>query len=348
MIRKIMDHTSESYQRLVDEIYPCLVEVIVGRYQSNAHKSIQDAYRLDQDFLSLEPDNLQFALTYRKEIVDILDNPELLSSLVRLFVISTLEFTYENNQYISVGQKEESDLENIYQIYLQEMKKILRADIPAEEIKQQLELLIARHFMSLHNNLSGYLDNPISEDSMDNAIFNRVVCRQYSPALQLKILGIGLETIKRPVLDIGCGKTGQLVNYLNGMGVETYGVDRIVADSEYLTEADWLEFPLIPESWGTIISHMAFSNHFSFQHLYKNGKPEPYARQYMKILTALQPGGSFYYSPGLPFIEGLLPEASFTMLRRRITVGEHIQDELSNLPENALYASQVVKKTKKR
>ena len=337
------DHTSESYQRLVDEIYPLLVEVIARRYQNNTHKSIQDVYQMDQDFLNLEPDNLQFVLTYRAEIVDILGNPELLSSLVRLFVILTLEFTFENNQFIAVGSKEELDLERIYQSYLQEMKMILIADIPLARIKQQFEELIAGHFIDLHNNLTGFLDNPLSANVKENALFNRVVCRQYSPALQLKILGIRLENISEPVLDLGCGKAGQLVNYLNEKGIETYGVDRIVAGSERLIEADWLEFPLIPGFWGTIVSHMAFSNHFIFQHHYKNGKPEPYARQYMAALAALQPGGSFYYSPGLPFIEGMLPDRSFTVIRRSIASAANIQIELGNLPENALYSSQIIK-----
>jgi hypothetical protein len=160
----------------------------------------------------------------------------------------------------------------------------------------------------------------------------------------LKILGIELENIKEPVLDIGCGKTGRLVNYLNDKGIESCGVDRIVAYSEHLIEADWLEFPLIPAYWGTIVLHMAFSNHFIFQHLYKNGKPEPYARRYKATLTALQPGGSFYYSPGLPFIERLLPVLSFTVVRRRIATAEHIQAELGDRSENALYATQIIKK----
>ncbi len=176
------DHTSESYQRLVDEIYPILVEIITRRYQNNKHKSVQDVYQLDQDLLSLEPDTLQFALAYRKDIVNILDNPELLASLVRLFVISTLEFTYENNQVITVGTREELALERIYEYYLNEMKRILSADLLPEIIKEQFDALIARHFLNLRNNLAGFLDNPGSVDVSLDLIVSRWVILLFARA----------------------------------------------------------------------------------------------------------------------------------------------------------------------
>jgi hypothetical protein len=88
--------------------------------------------------------------------------------------------------------------------------------------------------------------------------------------------------------------------------------------SESLISGDWLNFPIEPEKWGTVISHMAFSNHFLFHHFYRNGQPEAYARQYRNILNGLKPGGSFFYSPGLPFIEALLPRNEFTIYRRQV------------------------------
>jgi hypothetical protein len=96
------------------------------------------------------------------------------------------------------------------------------------------------------------------------------------------------------------------------------GVDRSASDSTDLIQADWLDYKIEHGAWGTIISHMAFSNHFVFQHLYKHGQVEPYARQYMAILKALKPGGSFYYTPGLPFIEAYLPEDSYQVARRHL------------------------------
>ena len=60
---------------------------------------------------------------------------------------------------------------------------------------------------------------------------------------------------------------------------------------------------------------MAFSNHFLHHHLRRYGHPERYAQRYMHILAALKPGGSFCYTPGLPFIEDLLPSDRYRVER---------------------------------
>ena len=124
--------------------------------------------------------------------------------------------------------------------------------------------------------------------------------------------------LAQPVLDLGCGKPAQLVTYLRDHGIEAVGVDRLVDQAPYLIRSDWLSFELPPRTWGTIISHMAFSNHFIFQHLYKYGQGADYARRYMAILNALKPGGSFYYTPGLPFIETYLPADQYTVTKRAV------------------------------
>ncbi len=96
-----------------------------------------------------------------------------------------------------------------------------------------------------------------------------------------------------------------------------------------MIQADWLEAPLEPGAWGTVISHMAFSNHFQFHHRYRHGSVEPYARRYMAVLRALRPGGSFCYAPGLPFIEAYLAPERFRLSRKWI------------IEEQGLYACRV-------
>ena len=76
--------------------------------------------------------------------------------------------------------------------------------------------------------------------------------------------------------------------------------------SNFLFQINWLESTFPSNTWGTVISHMAFSNHFTHHHLKTDGKFEAYARKYMEILNALKVGGSFIYTPGLSFIEELL------------------------------------------
>ena len=69
------------------------------------------------------------------------------------------------------------------------------------------------------------------------------------------------------------------VAHLRGLGLQAFGIDRLVVPSEHLAEADWLEYRFPAATWGTIISHLAFSNHFIFHHLYKKGTPAAYARK---------------------------------------------------------------------
>jgi hypothetical protein len=101
----------------------------------------------------------------------------------------------------------------------------------------------------------------------------------------------------------------------------------------------------IAESWGTILSHMAFSNHFLFHHLYKHGSPNEYAQAYMAILSALEPGGSFYYAPGLPFIEQFLPARFFHVGKRGLDPLRLPQTAaMDRLHQDTGYAARVTKK----
>jgi hypothetical protein len=339
------DSPELSYQKLVEEIYPRLVESIRGRYQRNAGKSLLDVYHADRDFLSLQWEDLAFLADQRRGIVEILSDTRLSASLVNLFVISTLEFTFANNQFLRIDQTEIANLERIYQSYLGALHRILASEITTEEIRLPLEKVVSTHFQNLGANLSRFLDPGVEDAAGNSAIFQRVVCREYSPEFQLKILGIRLEEIQQPVLDLGCGKNGRLAAYLNGQGIRTLGVDRIVEEVDWLRAADWLEFAPGQAEWGTILSHMAFSNHFIFQHLYRHGHPQRYARQYMAILDGIRPGGSFFYAPGLSFMEDLLPAGRFEVTRRKIAGPARKQEAgRGEMVEDAIYSSQVFRR----
>jgi hypothetical protein len=170
-------------------------------------------------------------------------------------------------------------------------------------------------------------------------ILKQVVCSEYSPQLQLEVLGINPDTLLQPVLDLGCGKSGRLVTYLRSLGMDASGVDRLVDPVEGLFAADWFNLPLTTGHWGTILSHMAFSNHFLFHHRYKNGQPETYARQYMALLSALKVGGTFYYAPGLPFIECFLPPARYQVSSYRFDPQALATRGLSVWPDDDKYSA---------
>ena len=237
------DRAELSYQKLVADIYPRLAQLVIQRYQSYARKTLQDVYNLDQDFLRVEPDTVEFTAAYRAEIITILEDPQLLSSLVRLFVISTLEFTYANNQFVHANRQKERQLEKLYRSYLLNMKAILEAESEPDAIRDRLKELIAGHFEDLKRNLANYLDQDDERVLEGNMLFNQVVCRQY-----------------------------------------------------------------------------------------------------MAILSALVPGGSFYYSPGLPFIEELLPSERYQVTRRKVSGTRRDQSGNNDLGNEDLYTTQVMRR----
>jgi SAM-dependent methyltransferase len=297
------------------EIYQHLSNLVVRRYQANARKSMLDVYQVDQDFLRIEKVNLEFMYTNRSEIIKILDDPDLSLNLANQFVKSSLEFTYENNQYVHLNEQEQDRLMQMYHTYLQGMKTVLKSSSDFDIFSSDFSLLVKNHFKNLSTNISRFFDNEVGWQVQENIILKQVVCSEYSPEFQLGLLGLNIKTLLQPVLDLGCGKNGPLVNFLRMQGINAIGVDRMVDKNPALKEMDWFSLDLKPETWGTVVSHMAFSNHFIFHHHYKNGKPRQYARMYMQILQSLKPGGLFVYTPGLPFIEQYLPVDQFSIVK---------------------------------
>lgn len=333
-MNNLPEHDQEFFERLA--------ESISRRYRASAGKSLWDVYQLNDIFLDTEAD-AAIATRNRKKILAVLATPEQRSRLVDLFVNATIEFTYASNQFIHLDAREEGQLRRIYQTYLENLQ-VLLTNSSEQEIESGMKKLVAGHFWDLRANISRFFDSDAGQDVQANIILNQAVCREYSPALQMEILGICPDQLNEPILDIGCGKSGKLVTYLNENGIQAFGVDRLVEPSQYLSQADWLMLDLQPNTWGTILSHLAFSNHFTFQHLYKYGKVEPYARQYMEILSALKPGGCFYYTPGLPFIENYLPADQYSITRRKInnSVQEPAPVHVQSLREG-LYATKIKK-----
>lgn len=138
---------------------------------------------------------------------------------------------------------------------------------------------------------------------------------EYSPELQLSVLGLEIEGVKAPVLDVGCGKGAGLVRYLRAQGIETWGLDR-EATGEFVFAGDWLEFDYGEGRWGTVISHQAFSLHFLHHHFRGKEAAHRHGEGYAAILRGLRPGGAFVYVPALPFVESVLPATRYRVERR--------------------------------
>ncbi|NLF51201.1 MAG: class I SAM-dependent methyltransferase [Leptolinea sp.] len=300
------------------DIFHKLATQVVRRYQANARKSMLDVYEVDRCFTNLENDNLEFVFSNRADVVAILSNPEYALDLARIFVRSSLEFTYNNNQFIEMDTGEKERLLSIYSSYLDGMNTILINSRNYTDFEKEFSTLVKDHFKDLSHNISRFFDRENGWHVQENVILKQVVCSDYSPDFQLQLLGLDAIDLLQPVLDMGCGKNGTLVKHLRDRGIKAIGIDRLVSDEAGLREANWFDVDFKPESWGTIISHMAFSNHFLFHHRYIHGKPGQYARLYMKILRSLKPGGCFVYSPALPFIEQLLPSNQYSVSKQFI------------------------------
>jgi len=173
------------------------------------------------------------------------------------------------------------------------------------------------------------------------------VCAYYSAELQLRVLHAEPASLLEPILDLGCGPAGTLVAYLRQQGLEAWGLDRAPSSAPHVQSGDWLESPLGSARWGTIISHMAFSNHFLREHLHPSGNPERYARRYMQVLGALKPAGSFLYAPGLPFLEQHLPAERYCVERSAVqdVAGSFVDQALRDrVGEAVLYACRVTRR----
>ena len=141
-----------------------------------------------------------------------------------------------------------------------------------------------------------------------------VTSATYSPELQLRILGLSIDALKEPILDVGCGDDASLVRHLRAAGKNARGVDR-ECPPDAGDRADWLAYDYGAGKWGTIVSHLGFSLHFMHQEMKSSDLAFEYGKTYMRILRALAKGGTLAYVPGLPFIEPMLPASDFEVKR---------------------------------
>lgn len=210
------------------------------------------------------------------------------------------------NQYFSFNRDSVNELKAIYR----EMNRKIRL-LDKHALQADLQAISRNHYSNLcdwlvrTNAFAGKMYSP------DQEFAQPVACSEYTPDLQLNILHIELKDLLEPVLDIGCGREMNLVNYLRDNGIEAYGIDRFDVENPYYTKTDWLEYNYEPDTWGSIISNLGFSNHFIHHNLRADGNYREYAVKYMEILQSLKSGGAFHYAPYLPFIEKHLDSTKY-------------------------------------
>lgn len=188
------------------------------------------------------------------------------------------------------------DCQNILEIYHKLIENIADA-------QKDYERIALEHFTQVKN----YINDFTSKEE------NETKYSKYSPEFILEILDVKEEELKGKSLDIGCGKNGELVNYLAQKGVDSYGLDMECEESDKLEQEDWLikEYP--ENTYDLITSNLTFTKHFNEANQEEANDQEcfEYAQSYMKILNSLKVGAKWHYVPSVTFIEELLPEDKF-------------------------------------
>ncbi|NLG49667.1 MAG: class I SAM-dependent methyltransferase [Chloroflexi bacterium] len=340
-----------------DQMLPLIETLIRYQYAANAGLPLAEFERANVEGYRVHPDLLRLFVDRREGVLAVLESElndvhrSSREGLVRLFVTSTQTYLHRNNQFITLSKQDREALNIIYTAYLEEMVRMVTEERDEAEVAQLLYQTVDAHLHRLQAFVARL--GAAHSEGGTSLLDASVVCEEYPVPLQLDVLGLGPDQLREPILDVGCGSRGLLVAHLRALGLEAYGIDRQIEPAEGLYEADWLEYPLAPSTWGTILSHMAFSNHFLFHHLYKRGTPEAYARRYMELLRGLQVGGMLLYTPGLPFIERLLPPDEFQVERHNVPAARQspihaaygrILGNANGLGGGVLYAARVVRR----
>jgi len=219
-----------------------------------------------------------------------------------------------SNQFLDLRNKYLSELRLVYSRLWQDIITEIQKSVIDFDSLQQNHVKRLKNWMRQTNHFVCEINDTKSPDII------KVVCAEYSSSLQLKLLHIDLDSLKSPVLDIGCGEHAYLVSYLRELGFDTFGMDRVldVNDDDFFFRTDWMDFTFRPESWESVISNHSFALHFLHQNERTDSDYLSYANKYMEILHSLKKGGTFYYAPSLPFIECYLPENIFEVKLFRI------------------------------
>lgn len=219
-------------------------------------------------------------------------------ALHRLFLRSLLH----RNPFATVGPAEDTALRGAFERLLDDLRDALGS---ARGRTARVAAALAAHRTRLRRAVAS-IDRAQRLDR-DGFVLRVVPWSEHDPRVQFEVLGLDSAALVPPVLDLGCGPSGALVRRLRAAGIDAVGLDRVAVDEPPFIAADWLEFPLAPAAWGTVISHLGFSLHFLHHHLRPGGEAARHARRYMEILRSLRPGGAFVYAPSLPFVEAHLP-----------------------------------------
>jgi hypothetical protein len=250
---------------------------------------------------ALQLQNEQFE-KFTDEDVDVL-----LQNMINKFITTF----YQTDPYINFKAEDKLIIRQIYLLMLQDASKL------------QIEEIEKRHYERIRWFIRKTNPFIYRINCNSNSYAKHFTSAEYSSAFQMKLLSIDRQPLKEPILDIGCGEHGYLVNYLREQGLEAYGIDRLQINKGYFKNGNWLDFKYGNHRWGTIISNISFSSHFLHHSSQNDGLDISYAKIYMEILKSLVTGGIWIYAPSVPYIENLLPNNEYLVSQSLLDTGFH-------------------------
>ena len=282
-------------------------EILSKQLNTNRDKNLL-FYKLEE-VLSIDPDFIR-GITEIKNSKTGNYSREDIDALVEHTVDELLRKIYNINQFVQIT---EGDIKEVKGVYLETWEIIKNTDNVEDTIYKY-------HYPRLSLWLSKFYPPEINEIIKNQKTINKVTCEQYSPEFQISILRLDIKNLLGPIIDVGCGEHGNLVRKLREYGCDIIGIDRSIHDPEdYLLKTDWFSYDFTEETWGTVISNAAFSNHVIYSSNYDLNVYELYLEKYHEILKSIKPGGDFIYAPGLPLIEEHLDKNKYEVTKYAVT-----------------------------
>ncbi len=226
-------------------------------------------------------------------------------------VEQTINTIYRINQYLDIPAKEVRSLRRIYFSTWNNLEE------------DNFREVMNEHHRKLSEWISRFYPEPFISALKSRRRIGCVVNSEYSPEFQEQVLGIELRSLLEPVIDLGCGKHGNLVKKINETGKRAIGIDRVLAaGTDYLLERNWFDFYMEKGKWGTIFANMSFTNHMIYAFKNESGNLYKFLLKYNEIVESLKTDGQFIYAPSVPLVEERLDPDRYRIIRRNVT-GEY-------------------------
>jgi hypothetical protein len=296
-----------------------LLASITQRFESSAELELGDYIFSNSLFHSIAKEQVEFLFAHRLEIIDYLGQADAVNELAEHCIDSTKRYTYERNQFVNFTTEYDELLNAEFTDFIRQIRTALQKSKTEAGLEAEMVAVLKVHHERLRLIMASYCVTYQDNNLKENPLLRTVPCEEYSAEFQLSVLGLELHELVEPVLDIGCGTKGTLVNYLRGQGIAAFGVDRLAPESPSFFRSDWFDFDYSSQPRGSILAHQSLSTHFIYSYLHQPVSIEKFAKLTMKILASLQAGSFLSYAPGLPFFESQVEKmGKFKIVRKRI------------------------------